>query len=152
MTALHRLALATAAVAALGATPARASQYTDDMARCLVESTTPQDKTELVRWIFANAALHPEVASIAQVSAEQRTRMNRSAGALIERLLTVTCRKQTKDALMFDGPVALQMSFQVLGQVAMGSLMSHPSVGAGFTEFGKYVDEKKIRDLPASKD
>ena len=117
-----------------------------------VASTTVQDKTELVRWIFANAALHPEVASIAQVSAEQRTSMNRSAGALIERLLTVTCRKQTKDALMFDGPAALQQSFQVLGQVAMGSLMSHPAVGAGFNEFGKFVDEKKIRELPASKD
>lgn len=152
MTASHRLALAIAAAAALHAAPAGASPYTDEMSRCLVASTSAQDKTDLVRWIFANAALHPEVASIAQVSAAQRDSMNRSAGALIERLLTVTCRKQTKDALMFDGPAALQQSFQVLGQVAMGSLMTHPSVGAGFTEFGKYVDEKKIRDLPASKD
>ena len=111
-----------------------------------------QDKTDLVRWIFATAALHPDVGSISAVSSEQRTTMSRTAAQLFERLLTVTCRKETKAALKYEGAMAMQQSFQVLGQVAMTSLMAHPTVQSGFGEMSKFVDEKKIEALPNSPD
>jgi len=51
------------------ASPAVAGPYSDDLAKCLVRSTTPEDKTLLVQWMFATMALqrelfaHPDVAA-----------------------------------------------------------------------------------------
>jgi hypothetical protein len=117
------------------------------MSRCLVSSTSVKDKTNLVRWIFATAALHPEVSNIAAVSKQQRENLNREMGKLLERLLTDKCRKQTQDAIKYEGGVAIQLSFQVLGQVAMQELMSNPEVGKGFAAISNYIDESKIKAL-----
>lgn len=140
------------AALALATQSAKAGLYSDEMARCLVASTSASDKTNLVRWIFANAALHPDVANIAVTTAEQRTSMNRATGEMIERLLTVACRKQTGEALRYEGAAAIQTSFQVLGQVAMGTLMSHPAVAQGFGELSKFVDQGKIDALKSPSD
>lgn len=140
----HAAALLCTAAFAL---PASAGIYSDDMARCLVSSTTAKDKTDLVRWIFSNASLHPEVASISSLTAPRRDEIDRAAGALLERLLTESCRKQTQEALKYEGPIAMQTSFQVLGQVAMQELMSNPAVGQGFAAIGKYVSDDKIKQL-----
>lgn len=145
----HTIAVA---AAALTSPVAQAGAYSDEMGKCLVSATSDKDKTDLVRWIFANAALHPEVASIASITPTQREEINRAAGQLLERLLTVACRKQSKEALRYEGPMAMQLSFQVLGQVAMGTLMSHPAVGKGFGEIGRHVDEARLRDLPNAPD
>jgi hypothetical protein len=126
---------------------AHAGVYSDDMAKCLVASTSQKDKVALVRWIFANAALHPDVASISRVSSTERETLDRGAAALLEKLLTESCRKQTEDAIRYEGPMAFQLSFQVLGQVAMKELMSNKDVAAGFQGFAKYVDAKKIEAL-----
>jgi hypothetical protein len=149
---MNKYLVATTIVFGSWVPPAVAGVYTDEMSKCLVASTSAGDKESLVRWIFANAALHPAVASIATVTSEQRTSMNQSAGQLFDRLLTDTCRKQTREALQYEGPAAIQLSFQVLGQVAMGTLMAHPAVGQGFSEFAKFVDEKKIEALRNSKE
>lgn len=132
--------------------PVRAGLYSDDMAKCLVASTSDKDKTELVRWIFANAALHPDVASIASISNDQRAALNRATADLLERLLTVTCRKQTKEALKYEGPIAIQLSFRVLGQVAGQALMSNPAVAKGFGEVNRLLDVEKLKELSNSPD
>jgi hypothetical protein len=136
-----------AAALSFAAAPAEAGLYSDDMGRCLVANTSPHDKTDLVRWIFAATSLHPEVASIVRADAQQREDINRRAGQLLERLLTDSCRKQTQDALKYEGPLAMQLSFQVLGQVAMQELMADPSVRKGFGEVNKYVDMDKLKAL-----
>ena len=131
---------------------AHAGIYGDDMTRCLVAKTSTQDKTDLVRWIFVIAALHPDVKSIATVPEDQRTEANRAAGKLLERLLTDSCKSQVKEAIKYEGAGALQASFQVLGQVAMQELMTNPEVRNGFRDIAKYVDESKFKELaPAGK-
>lgn len=135
------------ALAAALASPAHAGIYSDDLAKCLVASTSDADRSLLVRWIFSTSALHPDVASISAVTPAQREGTNKATGQLIERLLTVTCRKQTREALKYEGPAAMQASFQVLGQVAMRSLMENPEVAQGFQGMGRYIDENKIREL-----
>lgn len=128
---------------------AQAGPYSDDLAKCLVSSTTARDKTDLVRWIFANAALHPEVRSISALTAEQRTQINRTNGQLLERLLTESCRKQLQDAVKYEGQRTIELSFQVLGQVAMRELMSDASVGRGFAEMDKYLNAEKLKQVLA---
>jgi hypothetical protein len=124
-----------------------AGVYSDGLARCLVSHTSSQDKTQLVRWIFAIMALHPAVSDTSTVDDSERDKLNRSAGMLFERLLTNDCRNETKEALMYEGPIAMQTSFQVLGQAAVVGLMSDPKVAAGLAGFQKYLDETKLREL-----
>lgn len=47
---------------------AHAGPYSDDLGKCLVASTTAADKGALVKWMFATAALHPAVKSVASVT------------------------------------------------------------------------------------
>jgi hypothetical protein len=121
-----------------------AGPYGDDMAKCLVRSTTAADKSDLVRWMFAMMALHPDVRSLAVVSETDRHAMNRKLAALMERLLTESCRKESVDAVKYEGSGTIESSFKVLGEVAARELFANPAVTAGLSEFGKLVDSDKI--------
>jgi hypothetical protein len=138
------LVLTSAVLASAAVPPASAGVFADDLAKCLVASTTPRDQTDLVRWIFATAALHPGVSSIAAVSAEQRTAMARTVGELFERLLTESCRGQFATAMQNEGNQTIEAAFQVLGQVAMRALMADPAVGKGFDEIDTFIHKEKI--------
>lgn len=129
---------------ALSAGTAQAGPYSDDLAKCLVESTTTADKNALVKWMFATAALHPAVRSIASVTDAERAEITRSAAQLFETLLTVSCRSQAQQAVKYEGAVAVQTGFQMLGQVAARELFADPGVTQGLGELEKYVDSRKI--------
>lgn len=131
--------------------PAIAGVYSDAMGKCLVSSTSDADKQALVRWMFADVTLHPAVAKLSAVTTEQRDEINKAMGALVDRLLLVSCRKETEEALRYEGASAMQASFQILGQVASISMMSDPAVRDGFAQLGKYIDEKKLDELAKKK-
>jgi hypothetical protein len=139
---MRRISLLLAAL--LLSAQAVAGPFTDDMSKCLVNNTSQQDKTDLVRWIFSLMARHPDVADLAAVAPEKRDDLNRKAGLLFQRLLTDTCKAQTQAALRSEGQVALFTSFQALGGAATVGLMSHPQVSAGSQELLKYLDFKKL--------
>jgi hypothetical protein len=101
-----------AALLLLACGSAAAGPYGDDLAKCLVESTTHDDRTALVRWMFAAIAAHPAVASIAKVTPEVMEGANKSASALFMRLLTESCKEKAQKALKYEGPGTLQTSFQ----------------------------------------
>src|SRR5713226_8174117 len=124
--------------------PYLAGPYGDELAKCLVKSTTDADKTYLVKWLFAAAALHPDVKSIASVSDAQRDELNKNAAKLFERLLTESCRSETQEAVKYEGPSTLESSFNALGQVAARGLFSHPTVARGTGELTNYVDKQKL--------
>ncbi|MCL2829909.1 MAG: hypothetical protein FWD77_04115 [Betaproteobacteria bacterium] len=126
---------------------AQAGVYADDLGKCLVSSTSSKDKTALIRWIFAITALHPDVASISRVTDAARDEANRNAAALVERLITQSCKKQANEAIRYEGAVALEHGFQVLGQVAMKELMSNKKVSDGFEGYTKYLDKSKFENL-----
>ena len=66
-----RLISMASAVAMSLAISAQAGPYTDDLSKCLVNSTTESDRMALVQWIFSAAASHPAVKSIVSISEEQ---------------------------------------------------------------------------------
>jgi hypothetical protein len=135
------------AIGLLSAKISFAGVYSDGLGRCLVSHTSAQDKTQLVRWIFSTMSLHPAVSDTSNLTDADRDKINRSAGMLFERLLTTDCRNETKEALMYEGPFAMQLAFQVLGQAAVGGLLTDPSVAAGVAAFQKYMDANKLREL-----
>ena len=126
---------------------AHAGPYSDDLAKCLVESTTKDDRTSLVRWMFMGAAAHPAVASIASVSTQDLDKANAATGALFMKLLTVSCKDKAKKALAYEGSATIQLSFQVLGQVAAAELFSSPEVKQAMSGLEKHIDTKKLEEL-----
>ncbi len=127
--------------------PAIAGVYTDDLSRCLVESSTSEDKLTLVKWMFTGMALHPTVKPMAPITEEQRDGANKNAAKLFVRLLTETCVAQTKNAVKYEGQLAIQSSFQVFGQVAGKELLTNPDVAAGMSGLEKHFDSDKLNEV-----
>ncbi len=124
-----------------------AGPYSDEMAKCLVKSTSEADKNSLVKWMFAAAALHPAVKSIASVSDAQRGELNKSTAKLFERLITESCRAEAQEAVKYEGPSTIDAGFQVLGQVAARGLFADPSVARNMAELGNHMDKQKIQRI-----
>ncbi|MFO1394768.1 MAG: hypothetical protein U1F09_13465 [Steroidobacteraceae bacterium] len=134
-----------AASLAIAATSARAGVYADDLGKCLVSSTTEADRALMVRWIFSAMSLNKEIAQYVQMSAEVRDKLNRDTAALYMRLMTESCRAQTRDAAKYEGAPAIGSAFGLLGQVATQGLFSDPAVAASISELDKYYDAQKLK-------
>jgi hypothetical protein len=147
---LVRSVLVTSAL--LAGTHAVAGPYGDDMAKCLVKSSSPEDQTVFIKWLFSAMALHPDVASLATISAQQRDEFSKRAGALFQRLLTESCRSETQQAIRYEGLATIQYAFQVFGQAAAGNLFANPSVAVGMKDLTKYIDQDKIKALTTTGD
>lgn len=144
---MKRLAVPLAALLiTVGAAPAQAGPYGDEMAKCLVRSTTTADRNTLVKWMFAAAAVHPEVKDIALATNAQRDELDRKVARMIENLLIVSCKAETKQASEYEGSSVFESSFRILGQVAGRELFADAAVSEKMGGFVKYIDEKKLID------
>jgi hypothetical protein len=124
-----------------------AGPFADDMARCLVNSASTEDRTVLVKWIFSVITLHPDLTGLSSISPAQRDEISKKAGALFQRLLLETCRSQTQKALQNEGPQTIEYAFNILGQVASRGLFTDPHVVGGLKDLAKYMDEEKLKSL-----
>ena len=131
----------------LTAPSAFAGPYSDEMAKCLVTSTSETDKNFLVKWMFAAAALHPAVKSISSVSDAQRNELNMRTAKLFEKLLTESCKSQVQTAIKYEGPSTIESAFQVLGQVAARGLFSDPAVNGFIAQLGNHIDKQKMESV-----
>lgn len=131
-------------LALLSGSPAHAGPFGDEMAKCLVNSTSEADRTLLIQWIFAAMAKHPDVSSLSNVSAEKGEELNRKVGELLGNLLTERCKSETTQALKLEGPGTFATSFEVLGRVAMQGIMSDGAVAAYLSGIAKYVDDEAM--------
>lgn len=138
-----------AAIALSTSQPVLAGPYTDDLTRCLVDSTSTADREALVRWIFAALAQHPAVSSLTAIRPAEIDGSNKTTGELLMRLMTDSCAQQTKEAVRYEGASAIEQSFNVLGQVAASDLMSHPEVGKMLAGLEQHLDKQKLQALGA---
>ena len=131
-----------AAVLAAGLTgqPASAGPFADELSKCLVGSSSTDDRVLLVQWMFAALSLHPAVQPMVSVKADQRDVATKKAGVIFSRLLTENCRKESVAALKNEGNSAIGVAFGVLGQVASRDLMSNPNVEKGMGDLGSQLE------------
>ena len=127
--------------------PAEAGPYADELSKCLVESTSQRDRTELVRWFFASAALHPAVKPMSNVTEAQLDSANKSIADLMTRLLVDSCRLETEEALQYEGLSTIEVAFSVLGQVAGTELFSSPEVAEGLAGLESHFDREALAEL-----
>lgn len=119
---------------------------------CQSASFDPQPAQTIafwLKWVFAIAAVHPALSTIAAVSDEQRTELNKTTARIVETLLTEICKPETRDALKYEGQQTLETGFGVLGQVAMRELFSDPGVAKELARFASFIDQRKIEKLVA---
>lgn len=138
------IAVLVAALAAGPTAPAHAGPSADALSQCLVQSTTEQDKADLVRWMFASEAQHPAVEEFASVSPERRTEMSKTVAAVFERLLTRDCQTQFADARANEGEKTVSVSFSILVQTALQGLIENPSVSSALSAVDDHLNKEKI--------
>lgn len=131
----------------LSTTPSHAGLYTDDLARCVVESTTPEDRTNLMKWMFIAMSQHPSVSMLSAVKPADVSAANKTIAELYMRLLTQSCEQKARDAIRIEGVGAVQSSFQLLGQVAASGLFSDPNVAKTMSDLTHYLDNDKLEAL-----
>jgi hypothetical protein len=124
---------------------ASAGPYADALGKKLVSSTSQEEKGICVRWMFTAMALHPDLKEMSSITPAQRDDANRAFANLVTKMLTDTCRIEAKEALKYEGPVAMQSAFQLFGQIAARELFSNPEVLKGLAELEKYSDSKAIQ-------
>jgi hypothetical protein len=128
---------------------AQASPATDDFGRCLVKSTSSDDRTNLMVWVFTAISVHPAVKPYANVTDAQRTAASVATARLLERLITVDCKGEAVAAIRTDGPSSIQQAFSVLGQVAVGGLVQDPAVAKSMAQVTGQLDMSKFQALAA---
>lgn len=124
---------------------AYAGPYTDDLTRCIVESTTMSDRIEFVKWMFFAISLHPVAKNYTSVSEQQITEANKKIADLLMKLLTKSCKEKAQKAIKYEGQIAFQTSFRTLGQVAAQDLFSNPDVAAVMSGLEKNLDKETLK-------
>ncbi|MBS0393438.1 MAG: hypothetical protein JSR54_02370 [Proteobacteria bacterium] len=131
-------------VALIASSPAMAGPYSDDLGKCLVAATTPDDRLALARWMFVAFSAHPGVAALSNVKAADVDGANAQIAGLFTKLMTEDCAEKTKAAIRFEGPSAIELGFQILGEVAGRELATSAEVQARIAGLTKFVDGKKF--------
>ena len=144
---MNRFARLAVAAAALTATPAAASLYTDELSKCLVAKSSAPDRTLLIKWIFGAMSTHPAVSDVGAASESLRLELAGEAAGLFGRLMLEDCRSEMKAAVRYDGVGAVQTSFGILGQVAMADLMAHPNVIRELDAMVSRLDQPRLDAL-----
>lgn len=121
-----------------------AGVFADDLGKCLVNSTTAADRKLLSKWVFFSLASNHEFKEVVSISDAQREDTDKRMAMIVERLLTVSCRLEAKQALKHEGDGVLESSFQILGAVANRELSDEPNVSSSLTKFAKYIDSEKL--------
>ena len=141
--------MAAVGLVTLVADPAVAGVYSDDLGRCFVDSTSSDDRIELIRWMAFGFSSHPDLRPTVSVDEGARASTDRYVGELFTSLLVERCRAEAVEAVRYEGPLAIQASFQVLGQVASGDLMTNPEVQGSMMGFMGHADNAAIQSLLA---
>lgn len=138
----------------ISALPASAGVYGDSLGKCLVSTSTDDDKHKLVEWIFSAIALNPSVSSYVNIPAVKRAQIDKDMAGLFEKLLGETCKSEAAEALKYEGSASWGNAFQLLGQVAGQQIFAAPEVSKGAEGFMQYMDTEALQKklgLPEAK-
>jgi hypothetical protein len=116
----------------------------DALTKCLVESSSPEDKRILVKWVFAVIAQHPDIASMTQIDAAQRVVIDRDAAGVFQKLLAEQCAAPLRAAVKQSGTDAIGRSFQALGTSAATDMLQNPQVVSSGAGLLKHLDMQRI--------
>ena len=122
-----------------------AGQYSDRFTNCLMEKTTDRDKIVLVRWVFSVIAQHSALSTEFQISSDKVRNHEIAVADYMQYILGTVCFQETKDVLNYEGVDAFGEAFELLGELAMLSLMEDQRVNVAFENWIKYLDPNFLK-------
>ncbi|GAB1623209.1 hypothetical protein AAOGI_32590 [Agarivorans albus] len=138
---LIRTLLATLLI--LYSTNLKADIYKDSLRACFVNAATEEDRVLLIKWMFSAISAHPEMASLASVTPQEKEKINQDVARLFFRLLDQSCATETQKVVEQDGRQAINQSMDSLGQLAGQAIFSHPKVLAELSKFKVYLPDSE---------
>ncbi len=126
---------------------AEAGIYADDLAKCLVKSSSADDHLIMIRWMFSAVTQHPALQSMSTITAAQHDTYNKNMATVTERLLLSDCRKESVAGLKYEGASAITAGFQVLGQVAARDTFGNPQVAQSLSGLSNSFNKAKLSAL-----
>ena len=124
--------------------PIFAGPFGDEMAKCLVTSTSNRDRTKLLKWMFRVYGEHPEVSYMVDLSDREKKVIDKDIADIFTRLLSEDCVDETKKAKQYEGDNALVTAFEVLGRVAANGISKNPNVEKSIGKFTELINIKKV--------
>jgi hypothetical protein len=131
----------------LGATPAYAGVYADDLGKCLSASVTADDRKIMVQAMFLSLTRNPAVAPYSTITSQERASVRKAQGQLNTRLLTIDCRTQAVATVRHEGDDALWGAFSVLGELTFQDMFGAPEVKQGDSDSSGFFDAAAIAKL-----
>ncbi|WP_348944214.1 hypothetical protein ABHF33_12215 [Chitinibacter sp. FCG-7] len=129
-----------------------AGPFGEDLQRCMINSTTEEEKSELVKMLFFAFSAHPTLADLQVDNPELKMQTEQNVAKILQRLLTMQCAKQARIALANEGMQGFQQGFEALGKAAAFSLNRDPNVHKALGGFMQYVDLTKLQESLRPKD
>lgn len=123
---------------------ANAQPAIEAFSNCIADNSSGKDRKEMARWIFVSMGAHPEIKSIASISATAPEETSKTMGELVTRLLGENCPREAKLAIEVAGPNALEAGFKLLGELAMRELMTNKEVSISLGLYEKYLNKEKM--------
>ena len=124
--------------------PIFAGPFGDEMAKCLVTSTSNRDRTKLVKWLLRVYGEHPEVSYMVDLSDREKKVIDKDIADVFTRLLSEDCADETKKALAYEGENVMFTAFRTLGQVAAQGFNVNPSVERSINKFTELIEYEKL--------
>ena len=124
--------------------PIFAGPFGDEMAKCLVTSTSNRDRTKIIKWMFRVYGEHPEVSYIVDLSDREKKVIDKDIADVFTRLLSEDCVDETKKALDYEGDNVMFTAFETLGQVAAQGFNVNPSVERSINKFTELIEYEKL--------
>ena len=124
--------------------PIFAGPFGDEMAKCLVTSTSNRDRTKLLKWMFRVYGEHPEVSYMVDLSDREKKVIDKDIADVFTRLLSEDCVDETKKALDYEGDNVMFTAFQALGQVAAQGFNVNPIVERSINKFNEFIEYEKL--------
>jgi len=120
-------------------------EYLNRFTNCLTQNTTERDKVVLVRWMFSAVAQHSALESEFNIPAEKSTNHEIAVADYMQYILGSICLEEAKNVLNYEGEEAFAKSFEILGEVAMMSLIDDPNVSHALENWITHLDPNFIK-------
>lgn len=120
--------------------------HANELGTCMIDSLNGKERKDLGKWMFFAMAAHPNIHDYSNISAKDIDESDQYIGGLVTRLLVEDCKTELSTALKSD-PLAIQKGFEIVGRVAMQELMANDVVVRAITNYSKYADLEKIREI-----
>jgi hypothetical protein len=109
------------------------------LGQCVIGKTTGYDRVLVGQWLGTGLATAPQLEGLVTVDEAGRDAVNQKMAQLFVRLFTVDCVEEARPLIAANDIQSVQMAFAMLGEVAMGELMSDPRAMAAMSGYVEHI-------------